>query len=580
MDEPVTESHSAIESTSASSPRRRCSDSVVFAGLALVFVAVSLASWAQPVSSMEMNRNDAACYLILAKNIVQHGVYSLDQAAPFQPHTEWPPGIPLLYALPMAFVDFPLNSVDTAVIHTWTLLISLTSLWLVCCYLRELLPQSAAFAITATLASTKAFLDSAQVPVADTVSVGVAFLLLHWMRRYFAETQPKESVPAARRKDVAWHVALALAPLVKPYLGMLHAAYLAKLWQRWWHSYRAEQLTQASSRYHFRLIHGIVTLGICCIPFAVFIGYSVTTARQTEQISAITWLTTDNPVTIQKEGEATDHKSLGEWISSGMGVLKYHLIYNATDAVLPGLSWFHLSNWPMVWRAPLLILALGAMGGGVIKLLRQGDLLSVAYASAMLLFFVVFACDSPRYFTVLSPMCGLFAWLGATSILGWCRKQYVSPTNVAPFAMMVSTALLIGAGWSSLAWVRHRSGVRYDAVPFYEELYTALHAARDDESISGIVVPFQLRDISIVETGKPVFTWKDYAEQRNSLPQSVAIIAIKHDPTGRILQSPPATLHSADTDSHSVAARLQFVELRVARNVKPLRALVRNEALR
>lgn len=573
------------EAASSGTENSRFSDRAVFGLIAVLFVAVSLFSWHQPVSSMEMNRNDAACYLIMAKNLTQHGVYSLDQAAPFRPHTEWPPGIPLLYTVPMAFLDFPLTTTGTSVIHAWTLLMSLTSLWLVYRFLRTLISQAGAFAVVAALATTKAFLDSAQAAVADTASVGAAFLVLHWMQQYFQSqfrgatgADSDLASTATTRGQIALHIALALAPLVKPYLGMLHAAYLAKIIQHWWRD------SGAGKAAHLRLLRGLVTLGVCCIPFAGFIAYSVVAAQQTEQISAITWLTTDNPVEIHKTGETADHKSLKEWINGGLGVLKYHLVYNAIDAAVPALSWWRFSEWPAPWRAPVLALLLGTMLVGAVQLQQRREVLSVAYAGAMFAFFIVFACDSPRYFTVLSPMCGLFAWIGGTTMFAWgqrilARRPFpqfsAHPLGTCPRSVVVTAALLLSAGLSTACWINHRAGCQFDAVPFYEELYATLHAARDDAAIGAIVVPFQLRDMSIVETGKPILTWQDYEQQRDAATAGWAFIKVKHDPSGRISPT-PATAFGGETTTHPRTAEFHCLDLRTPRQA-PQHAVVRNQ---
>ena len=162
------------------------------AAVLLTFLAASSVTWRQPVTSIEMNRNDAAFYLVLARNIVEHGVYSHQQQPPFQPHTEWPPGVPLLYSLPMSFVGGAALDGGRLWIHGFTLLVSSLALIAVYLFVRQRESVGIAIAVTAATMSSHAFLDSAQAATADTIAVAAAFFTLLLLER--------SSVPQSTRR--------------------------------------------------------------------------------------------------------------------------------------------------------------------------------------------------------------------------------------------------------------------------------------------------------------------------------------------------------------------------------------------
>ncbi|TXT35139.1 MAG: hypothetical protein FD138_1491 [Planctomycetota bacterium] len=191
--------------------------------LVVLFLAFSSVAWRQPVSSMPMNRNDAAFYLVLAHNLVEHGVYSHEQVEPFAPHTEWPPGVPLWYAVPMSLIgSFPLGS-SAWIIRVWTLTTAALALWLVHRYLRLFFSNGAASAITSATAFSVAFLDESQAALADIPALAASFFVLFEIEKHFATER------TSRGRSIVLHLSLAALPLVKPYLGMVFLAYLWKL---------------------------------------------------------------------------------------------------------------------------------------------------------------------------------------------------------------------------------------------------------------------------------------------------------------------------------------------------------------
>lgn len=493
---------------------------VWFAVLAVVFVTVSLASWGQQVTTVEMNRNDASCYLILARNLAQNHCYSLEQAAPFQPHTEWPPGVPLLYVPVMAVVgDFPLTPTDEALVHGWALFLAIGSLWLLWRYLCEVASPLIALCVTALLASTPAFLDSANASTADALSVGAAFWALREVERYF-RTQP----PGWRR----WlrvHFALAVVPLIKPYLGMVFVVYL-------WN-------VLTTSRSWARCVKGIALLALCCMPFVGFIAYSVIAAQHTGDISALTWLVTDNPTATQAGVEATDHKTLAEWVQGGLRTLRYFLIYNITQSVWSPVSWFGFTNWPVVPRFGVMLLTYAVMGLGVVRLAVTKRTSSLVYAGAMLSFFVVFACDSPRYFTVLSPLCALLfceGCLGLTRLQIALHGDWQSPGG-EELGRLATAGYMVVAITASGLWASHRCRDSVDPEPFYREVYAVLREAQEVTVSSRVrqklIVPYQLKSVAIVESGMPVLTYEE-AVANKELKDGVHLLVVLRDPIGRI----------------------------------------------
>ncbi len=493
---------------------------VWFVLLAVAFVAVSFASWGQQVTTVEMNRNDASCYLILARNLVRHGCYSLDQAAPFRPHTEWPPGVPLFYVPVMAVVgDFPLSTTDEALVHCWSLCLAVGSLWLLWRYLREVTSPLIALGTTALLASTHAFLDSANASTADALSVGAAFWALREVERYFREGR------SGWRDGLRVHLTLAVVPLIKPYLGMVFVVYL-------WN-------VLTTSRCWRRFAAGIGMLALCCVPFAGFIAYSVIAAEQTGDISAVSWLVTDNPTATQAGVATADQKTLGEWMQGGVRTLRYFLIYNVTQSVWSPLSWFGFSEWSAIPRLGVMLLTFVVMGLGAARLCVTKNTGSVVYSLAMLAFFVVFACDSPRYFTVLSPMCALLFCEGGL-VLSRCRMarrgEWLSARwdEFGRGAMACCAVVVIAA---SGLWASHRLSDRVDPEPFYREVYATLREAREHAKNTSsdmvLFVPYQLKSVAIVESACSVQTYEE-AERAQEVPNHWVMLTVKHDPIGRI----------------------------------------------
>jgi hypothetical protein len=294
---------------------------------------------------------------------------------------------------------------------------------------------------------------------------------------------------------------LAVVPLIKPYLGMLFPAYLVSLFQ------------QANTGRH--RCRGIALLAVCCLPFAAFIGYSVIAAEQSGTISALTWFTTDNPLEIREATNVADAKTAADWLHQSADAVRYHLAYHTVTAPLPWLAWCGLPDWS--WPARLFVFV--AVGGlmllGAWHSWRQRDVVSLSYTAAMFAFFVVFACDSSRYFTVLTPMCALLFCRGVVVVcesyrmaaLGrpaWLRDQPRKAEGGHPPHKLACGVLLASALLATGLWVRHRTGHVHDPNPFYDDLYAALQVVREDSVIAELQVPYQLREIARLETGKRI----------------------------------------------------------------------------
>lgn len=285
---------------------------------------------------------------------------------------------------------------------------------------------------------------------------------------------------------------------------------------------------------------GVLAIGVCCLPFVGFIAYSVMAAEQQGTISAVTWLTTDNPTAIQEGVAATDQKTLGEWITGGLRTIRYFLLDNVSEAAVPVLRWFGFSDWPRVARFGVLGLVFGTLLAGVVRAVRQKQIAGLGYSAAMFAFFVVFACDSPRYFTVLTPMCALYFWMGLTNLLALIgrSKAIASVGRETAAAGFVLSVAVLAAGF----WVEHRIGQRVDPEPFYREVYAALRAAQADETIVAIAVPYQLRSVATVETSKPVLSWEECVASKRHEWSRTAVLVIEDDSTGRFTRPLPAEL--------------------------------------
>jgi hypothetical protein len=449
-------------------------------GLAMVllaFLLTSLAAVGKPVTSMEMNRNDAACYLILADNLVHHGVYSMSRTEPYLPHTEWPPGTPLLYTVPVALAS-GLPTLSTAwVFHAWTLLISSLSLVALYRWAKLFVDVPIALAVTAATAFSRAFLDSGQAAVADSAAVGAAFFCLRMVHLKFAGTVEQRPNP------FVFYGSLALLPLTKPYLGLVFVAWLWRV------------LTRMDSwRDRFRQL---LMMALCCVPFAGFIVYSVVAAQAAETISAVTWLTTSNPVEVREGVDvASDSITLGARLEMARHTLQYFLVYHAVNSPLPILDWAGLRDWPLAFRGVVVVLVGLAMILGLLSTTGRILKAEFAYAAALLVFFVLFECDSARYFTVLTPLCAMCFFLGARDVLQRFRWRL-------PELKLVHAALA-AAVVSGVCWSQRQMAADIDPDPLFADIYTALKIARDDDRIETLYVPQWLRDLSIVETHKPV----------------------------------------------------------------------------
>ena len=348
---------------------------------------LSRVATAGPVSSMPLNRNDAAFYLVLAHNMVEHGVYSHQQVEPFAPHTEWPPGVPLWYAVPMSLIgSFPPGS-SAWIIRVWTLATAVLALRLVQRYLKLFCSNGVSLAITAATAFSAALLDEAQAAFADIPALAASFFVLFEIEKHFATER------TSRGRSIILHLSMAALPLVKPYLGVVFVAYLSKLFSH----------------------GGWALVALCCVPFIAFMTYSVIAAREAGTISAVTWLTTDNPVAMREgAAAAADQKTLSEWISAATNAARFHLIYHIASSPLPLLEATHLSDWPAVPRLATTLGMLILFGVGIVRSLRRAEGAAAAYTIAVLAVFSLLACDGSRYFIILTPLCAAMIWSGVT----------------------------------------------------------------------------------------------------------------------------------------------------------------------
>lgn len=483
-------------------------------------VCVSIVAWRQPVTSMPMNRNDASCYLLLAHNLVEHGVYSLDQTAPFRPHTEWPPGIPLLYTLPVALAGgFPLD--DAAwIVRLFAWLVAAGSLWSVFRYVRLFCEAPVAWLVTLCTLGSRAFLDETQAAFADVPALGAMFLILFEIEHHF------RSRTTSSWRSVAMFLGMALLPLIKPYLGVVYVAYLWHLTRRWW---VARREATAELHPHRRLAAGIGLTTICCLPFVGFMAYSVIAAEATGTISAVTWLVTDNPVDVREGVAKTDPKSMSEWLNEGVTTLKYHLIYHVTASPVPLLEMVNFRDWPVLPRLTLILCGGVLIALGAIRLTLRGSGAAVSTTFSMLAVFTLLACDGARYFVILTP---LFAWLyfsGVEALAGLCAgcrstRQWTASTRGRIAVRRTAFAL---AAVSAVVWATERTRFVLDSDPLYDEVYSVLFELRDRDDVSTIVVPFPLRELAVVETDKRVLVYGDVdslAAGPNGDPDSTAIL--------------------------------------------------------
>lgn len=443
----------------------------------LAFLLTSLSAIGKPVTSMEMNRNDAACYLILADNLVYHGVYSMSRSEPYLPHTEWPPGTPLLYTVPVALSGGLPAPSTVWLFHAWTLLISLLSLVALYRWAKLFVDVPIALAVTAVTAFSRAFLDSGQATVADTAAVGAAFFCLRLVHMKFSGTTGQRPNP------FVFYGSLALLPLTKPYLGLVFVAWLWRILTR---------LDTWSDRFR-----QLMMMAICCVPFAGFIVYSVVAAQATETISAVTWLTTSNPVEFREGVDAaSDAITLGERLETARHTLQYFLVYHIVHSPLPILDWAGLRDWPLACRGIVVVLVGLAMITGLLVNAGRTLRAEFSYGAALIAFFVLFECESARYFTVLTPLCAMCVFVGTHDLLQRFRWRL-------PELKLVHAALAVAAV-SGVCWSQRQLAADIDPDPLFADIYSALRIARDDDRIETLNVPLWLRDLAIVETHKPV----------------------------------------------------------------------------
>nr|MBC8289577.1 hypothetical protein [Planctomycetota bacterium] len=351
---------------------------------------------------------------------------------------------------------------------------------------------------------SRAFLDESQAAFADVPALGAMFLILFEIEHHF---RSKES---PRWRSAAMFLGMALLPLVKPYLGVVFVAYLWCLTRRW---FECGSETKAQAHRHRQFASGIGLTAVCCLPFIGFMVYSVIAAEATGTISAVTWLTTDNPVEVREGIAETDPKSIREWLGEGITTLKYHLIYHVTASPVPLLEMAHFRNWSIGPRLFWMLVCSSLILAGAIRLTLRGSGAAVVTASAMLAVFALLACDGARYFVILTP---LFAWMFFSGVealaetlahIRSTRRWGNSPRTRTVFCGLATTAVAV----SALVWSTERTQFSLDTDPLYDEIYAELFKLRDREDISTIVVPFPLRELAVVETGKRVLAYGEAA---------------------------------------------------------------------
>ncbi len=71
---------------------------------------------------------------------------------------------------------------------------------------------------------------------------------------------------------------------------------------------------------------------------------------------------------------------------------------------------------------------------------------------------------------------------------------------------------LASALFATGLWVRHRAGHAHDPNPFYNDLYAALEVVRGNPAINELRVPYQMREIARLETGKRIGVGGDVSQ--------------------------------------------------------------------
>ncbi len=265
-------------------------------------------------------------------------------------------------------------------------------------------------------------------------------------------------------------------------------------------------------------------MALCCVPFAGFIVYSVVAAQATETISAVTWLTTSNPVEVREGVDAvSDSITLGERLETARHTLQYFLVYHVVNSPLPILDWAGLRDWPVASRGAVIVLVGIVMILGLLSTAGRMLRAECAYVAALLAFFVLFECDSARFFTVLTPMCALCFFLGARDLLQRFRWRL-------PELKLLHAALAVAAV-SGVCWSQRQMAAGIDPAPLFEDIYTALRIARDDERIGVLNAPLWLRDLSIVEVHKPVIGFADPQLDETAV-SGTAVLQVSRDVPG------------------------------------------------
>ena len=97
------------------------------------------------------------------------------------------------------------------------------------------------------------------------------------------------------------------------------------------------------------------------------------------------------------------------------------------------------------------------------------------------------------------------------------------------FNKMLLSAVVVCALGSGLLWGQQRSQSSLDPDPFYRDVYSSLFQLRDRDDVVTIAVPYPLREVTIVETGKRVITHAEFLALSKAEQAATVLVLVDHD---------------------------------------------------
>lgn len=452
----------------------------------VLLVAMSCwVTWQQQVSSTERDRIEPAENLVqgyaFSRQLAADEASARDSASGTRPRAASDagelsvlptPGMSVIYSVPFSLAgDLPLGE-TRYVVHLWTALLALVAAFAVFGYIADHSPPAIAFAVASTVICHAAFLDAAQAASGELPAIAAAFLTLRLMEHHFSAASP------SWLRGSLLVAALAVLPLIQPYLAILFAVYLCLYLRR---------------RPLRKWALGFLAVSVAAVPFVGLCVYPPLQERGEVTTDAVAGLLLREV----RSWSATD-LTWQQWAALQQQSFTDHFLAQVVTAPLPLLDTLQLPSWRSPLRTCAISLVLGAMALGVLTAMRRRLLAGVLgcwWASVVL---VLYAGGSERYFLFVAPLFAYYFWLGFEAV-GLIVLARVPESFQGIRVVMVGSAVL-----AAMFWVSHRVEGRYDPDQLYDEVYAALLEIRDRDDIDELIVPDELQGIAYVETGKRV----------------------------------------------------------------------------